>query len=135
MKKIVTKNDAKYLAHFYEIISRMRSPEALMEFISGFFTDSEKLMFARRFMIAKRIQDGISYRRIQDELRVGLDTIVFVRRWLDGKTRGSRLPKKGSVRTRSRNTGRGTGDFQKFLNKYPGRNMLLKLMFGKDNTK
>lgn len=52
------------------------------QFIAGLLTASERVMAARRILIARRLLQGIGIKRIQKELGAGQGTIESVHRWL-----------------------------------------------------
>lgn len=54
-------------------------------FLQDLLTQSEVIMIARRIQIARRLLSGESFPSIHKELRVGLNTIAAVARWLDRK--------------------------------------------------
>ena len=97
-----------------------------------FLSDSEKIMLGRRLVIADMLRGRKRTRDIANRLGVGLDTIVFVNRWLRGLPRGSRNLRRGySSSRRSGSSDHVKSEFEAFLDKYPGRNALLKALFGK----
>jgi uncharacterized protein YerC len=48
-------------------------------------------MLARRLQVAARLLAGITYREISQELKIGLDTIERVSRWLKHGSQGYQI--------------------------------------------
>lgn len=72
----------KLLNEFYSLVISLKSREQVINFFKDLFTPSEAVMFARRIQIAKMLLSGSSYEEIRKKLKVGVDTIVRVQRWL-----------------------------------------------------
>jgi len=65
-------------------IPRKRDMVALL---LDLLTPSERVMLARRIRVARRLSAGESYLEIKEGLRVGIDMIRFVDKWLVEKCR------------------------------------------------
>lgn len=48
------------------------------EIIKGILTNDERMKIGRRIQIAQLLREGITYREIKEELKVGIDTILLV---------------------------------------------------------
>lgn len=80
--KIPTKELEKNRKELMHMLRTLMARGQFEEFLKGFFTESEHVMFSRRLQIVKLLLSGASYRQITKELRVGLITIRSVDRWL-----------------------------------------------------
>lgn len=66
----------------YTAAGTVRGRDAMKLFLRDLLTESERIMFGRRIMIARRLLAGKSHRQIEAELKVGKDTVWRVQRWL-----------------------------------------------------
>lgn len=94
----------KYLGEFYTMVSLLRSREETKNFFKDLLTLSEVVMISRRIQIAQQLLDGSTYEDIRKKLRVGVDTIRHVERWLNNGFGGyksiiDRHKKKKQLRT------------------------------------
>lgn len=70
------------LGEFYSFANSLRTRGQIANFFKDLLTPSEAVMLARRIQIAKMLLKGDNYEEIKRELKVGVDTIVRVQRWL-----------------------------------------------------
>ena len=76
------KSKMKYLDLLWTSIAKLETREEAKHFFKDLLSESESIMLARRIEIAKRLLEGNSYDEIARELKVGMDTIGRVQRWL-----------------------------------------------------
>ncbi len=74
----------KLLNEFWVSVSLLRSKEEIKNFFRDLLSESEALMLARRFEIAKLILEDKSYLEIREKLGAGFSTIGVVHSWLQG---------------------------------------------------
>lgn len=72
----------------YTAASAVKGREAVKLFLRDLLTPSERIMLGRRILIAKRLLSGEGPTKVSAELKVGLDTIYRVQRWLDDQLPG-----------------------------------------------
>lgn len=61
-----------------QVISDLKKPEEIFEFLGTFMTESEYSMFARRLEIIRRLEDNESYLTIQRAIHVSSATVAAV---------------------------------------------------------
>ncbi len=61
-----------------QVISELKKPEEIFEFLGTFMTESEYSMFARRLEIIRRLEDNESYLTIQRAINVSSATVAAV---------------------------------------------------------
>jgi len=67
---------------FCGVLSRLRTPRAINDFLKDLLNRQERIMLIRRLLIAERLLEGKTYQEIQHKLHVGPSTIARVDRWL-----------------------------------------------------
>lgn len=72
----------------YTTISELGDREEVKKFLKQLLTESEKIMLGRRILIAQMLLRDIGYEKIVEELKVGMDTIMRVHRWLQNEEEG-----------------------------------------------
>lgn len=82
-KKLEYFDQEKLLKLFCAVICRLRTEQYTMDFLKDIFNRSERVMFVRRLLVAKMLDEGKTYREIQELLGVGKATIARVERWLN----------------------------------------------------
>ncbi|MEK7076053.1 MAG: YerC/YecD family TrpR-related protein [Patescibacteria group bacterium] len=89
-RKLDNKDRMIYLEALYTAISTLKSREEIKGFLRDLLTSSERIMLGRRILIAKKLLEGKLYSEIVEEMKVGMDTIMRVHRWLEdeNKNRG-----------------------------------------------
>jgi len=87
---IKVKNDikSKCLDALYGALNFAKERNEIKSFVNDILTEGEKIMVGRRILIARRLLIGWPPRRIASEMRVGLDTIYRVKKWLGGRHKG-----------------------------------------------
>ncbi len=63
---------------FWKFLADLKSPKDLEFFTSRLFSPAEKVMIAKRFMIALLIEKGLSFRRVCGVLKVSPNTVSSV---------------------------------------------------------
>lgn len=83
------KNELEYeLSDILLAFSKMDSKERIFEFMHDLMTQKELLEFARRFEVAKMLEDGISYARIEKKTSMSSTTIAKVSKALNSDNLG-----------------------------------------------
>lgn len=72
----------------YTAASAVKGREAVKLFLRDLLTPSERIMLGRRILVARRLLSGDSAATIAADLKVGLDTVYRVGRWLDDQLPG-----------------------------------------------
>lgn len=72
----------RMLDEFFQMVVQIRTKKAAASFFKDLLTPSESLMLTRRIEIAKLLLAGWDYRSISKRMKVGLNTINYVNRWL-----------------------------------------------------
>ena len=78
------------LDNVLDVLSKMDSKERLWEFLLDLMTDKEILEFARRFDVAKMLDQGISYTRIEKKTGMSSTTIARNSKSLNSDNMGYR---------------------------------------------
>ncbi len=71
-------------------LSKMDSKERIFEFMLDLLTEKEILEFSRRFEVAKMLDDGISYARIEKKTSMSSTTIARISKALNSENMGYR---------------------------------------------
>jgi TrpR-related protein YerC/YecD len=87
-RKLEGKDRTKYLDTLYTAMSSLKSKEEMKSFMRDLLTESERVMLGRRILIAKMLLEGKIYAEIVQEMKVGMDTIMRVHRWLEDENTG-----------------------------------------------
>ena len=104
----------------FDVISKLKTKQEIVDFFLGLFTQSESLMMARRIQIARMLLDNKGYDEIQKSLKVGSQTVHATYIWLHSgdekytawlKTRVSEDKNKNKIKTGS--------TYESLLDKYP----------------
>jgi|SRR3989344_5011229 len=82
-KERITTLDALYTA-----AGSLKGREAMKLFLRDLLTESERIMLGRRILIARLLLTGATRRDIGKRMRVGLDTVGRVERWLKDQLPG-----------------------------------------------
>lgn len=61
-----------------QLLSDLKKPESIFEFLGTFLTEAEYSMMARRLEIIRRLEDNQSYLTIQRDLKVSSATVAAV---------------------------------------------------------
>lgn len=80
------KNELAYeIDDLLTIFSRMDSKERIFEFMLDLMSEKEMLDFARKFEVAKMLEEGISYSRIEKKTGMSSATISKVSKALNSE--------------------------------------------------
>ncbi len=79
----------------YTAASSLKGRETMKSFLRDLLTPSERIMLGRRILIARMLIEGRSSREIVADLRIGLDTVGRVQRWLTDQFPGYEKAVKG----------------------------------------
>lgn len=63
---------------FWKFLADLKSPKDLEFFTARLFSPAEKVMLAKRFMIALLLEQGLSFRRVCQVLKVSPNTVSSV---------------------------------------------------------
>lgn len=66
----------------FDVISKLKTKQEIVDFFLGLFTQSESLMMARRIQIARMLLCDKSYEEIKKKLKVSSQTIHATDKWL-----------------------------------------------------
>lgn len=108
----------------FDVISKLKTKQEIVDFFLGLFTQSESLMMARRIQVARMLLDGKNYEEIQRKLKVGSQTVHATYCWLHKgdekytawlKSRVIKIEDKN--KSKSKNKSRQT--YESLLDKYP----------------
>jgi len=78
----------KTLDALYTAASSLRGREDMRLFLRDLLTESERIMLGRRIIIARMLLAGTSALDISEQMKVGMDTIYRIERWLDDQFPG-----------------------------------------------
>jgi uncharacterized protein YerC len=87
-KNLSDKHRIEVLDALYTAAAGVRGRAAMKLFLRDLLTESERIMLGRRIVVARLLIAGESQRNIEDQLKVGRDTIGRVQRWLDDQLPG-----------------------------------------------
>src|SRR3989344_4454632 len=93
--ELTDKERMKTLDALYTAAGSMRGRNAAKLFLRDLLTESERIMCGRRIIIARKLLIGATYEDIQQELRVGVDKIRRIHRWLSDQMPGYENAIKG----------------------------------------
>ena|SRR3989338_6067102 len=79
----------------YTAAESLRGREAMKNFLRDLLTESERIMLGRRILIARALLMGSSAQDISEKMRVGMDTIYRVEKWLQDQFPGMENAVKG----------------------------------------
>lgn len=83
------KNELQYeLDDTLTVLSTIDSKERMFEFLLDIMTEKEMLEFSRRFEVAKMLDEGISYSRIEKKTAMSSTTIAKVSKSLNSDNFG-----------------------------------------------
>lgn len=82
------KHRIEVLDMLYTAAGAVRGRAAMKLFLRDLLTESERIMLGRRIIIARMLIAGETQRAIEDQLKVGRDTVWRVQRWLDDQFPG-----------------------------------------------
>lgn len=141
-RSIDSNSKMKYLDLLWTSIAQLKTREETKKFFKDLLSESESIMLARRIEIARRLIEGNSYDSIAQELKVGMDTINRVQRWLISGSGGYEKAINGFKRELDRrflkskkNNKKESYTFEWIKQKYPFHFLLFNLLSGNKNSK
>ncbi len=81
-KRLSLQKRTELLNEFYALITQLKNKSETKNFFKDLLSESETIMLCRRIQIAKQLLRGMTYDEIQEQMKVGKDTIANVHRWL-----------------------------------------------------
>jgi uncharacterized protein YerC len=88
IRELSNKEQVETLDALYTAASSLDGRDAVKLFLKDLLTTSERVMLGRRILIAQKLLAGEGSRVISHDLKVGMDTIYRVQRWLDDQQPG-----------------------------------------------
>lgn len=76
--KLDSKIENKLKEDLAIVLSELKKPDQMLEFLSAFLSETELLVFAKRLAILQRLHENYSYEQIQKDLAVSSATISSV---------------------------------------------------------
>lgn len=95
IRDLSEKERIETLDALYTAASVLKGRKAMKAFLRDLLTSSERVMLGRRILIARRIIAGDSMLDISASMRVGLDTVSKVDRWLNDQFPGYEVAIEG----------------------------------------
>lgn len=87
-KQLDEKARMETLDALYTAASAVKGRDAVKLFLRDLLTPGERIMLGRRILIARKLLAGDAARTIAADLKVGIDTIYRVARWLEDQMPG-----------------------------------------------
>jgi uncharacterized protein YerC len=123
---------------FSDLLERIGVHASGRALLSDLLTKSEIIMLARRIQVADKLLSGKEFLEIASELRVGLDTVSSVDRWLAGKLTDYRsildaIPHEKQAQTRKKLGQPAVYDpysWHEACRRYPAQFALFNLLLG-----
>jgi uncharacterized protein YerC len=94
-KELEDSERIEILDALYTAAASVKGRKAVKLFLRDLLTESERIMLGRRILIARKLIAGHDYDTIEEDLRVGRDTIWRVQRWLFDQMPGYEQAIKG----------------------------------------
>ena len=114
------------------MVSLLGSKDEVKIFFKDLLTLSEIVMISRRIQVAQLLLEGLTYEDIRKNLKVGIDTIRNVERWLNNGFGGYKeIIKRYNKKSAKRETDRIPAppfSWQHIKKKYPLHFLLLNLL-------
>lgn len=82
-KKLKYSDQEKLLKLFCQVVCKLHTEQNLLDFLKDILNRSERVMFVRRLLIGRLLEEGKTYKEIQKQLKAGKATIARVERWLN----------------------------------------------------
>jgi TrpR-related protein YerC/YecD len=120
--KISNKEMEELLKEFCEVISVLKTPKEIMNFITDLLTREEIIMLAKRIKVAKLLLDGKNYREIESSLKVGHSTVARVSQWLAEGGEGFKMITERTKKEKPKPPSSwdyAIQDWKKFQRRYP----------------
>lgn len=87
-KDLKKQDRIEILDALYTAAASMKGRKDMKLFLRDVLTESERIMIGRRILIARMLIEGCTHRYIAEGLRVGLDTVSRIDRWLQDEFPG-----------------------------------------------
>lgn len=87
-RNLTDRHKIDILDTLYTAASAIRGRDAMKLFLRDLLTESERIMLGRRIIVARLLIARESHRNIEDQLKVGRDTVQRVQRWLEDQLPG-----------------------------------------------
>ena len=87
-KELSKKEQLETLDALYTATSSLRDRKDMKLFLRDLLTESERIMLGRRILIARCLLAGTSAITISEQMKVGMDTIYKIERWLSDQFPG-----------------------------------------------
>ncbi len=88
VKQLTNEAKMQTLDALYTAMSSIKDRVSMKAFLRDLLTESERIMLGRRIILAREILSGKTYDEIVAEHKVGKDTILRIRKWLDDQFPG-----------------------------------------------
>lgn len=88
VKQLTNEAKMETLDALYTAMSSIKDRVSMKTFLKDLLTESERIMLGRRIILAREILSGKTYDEIVAEHKVGKDTILRIRKWLDDQFPG-----------------------------------------------
>ena len=86
LRKLQNKHKKAVLNEFYNAVASLKNKKEVEKFFVDLLDLNEIGMLSRRLLAAEKLYQGKTFEVISMELKMGMDTIMRVNRWLhDGK--------------------------------------------------
>ena len=115
------KEKYKAIDSLFDVISKLKTKQEIVDFFLGLFTASESLMMARRIQIARMLLDDKSYDEIKKKLRVSSQTINATDKWLhkgDEKYTAWLRSRVSQIESKEKNKIKTNLTYENLLDKY-----------------
>ena len=86
-RKLSRKQQSTLESELQKAFLKIPRKKDMVALLLDLLTPSERIMLARRIRVARRLHAGESYLKIKRDLKVGIDMISFVDKWLIEKYR------------------------------------------------
>ena len=87
-KDLSKEQKAETLQALFSAAATLKDRNAVRVFLNTLLTESERIMLGRRVQIARKLLNGETSRSISADLKVGLDTVFKMEKWLDAEFPG-----------------------------------------------
>ncbi|MEA2007006.1 MAG: YerC/YecD family TrpR-related protein [Patescibacteria group bacterium] len=118
----------RMLDEFFQMVAQIKTKQTAASFFKDLLTPSESLMLVRRIEIAKLLLAGWNYRDISEKLKVGVNTINSVNRWLFSGFGGYYSELKNAKNMKEYKNSIPTNDWEMIKKKYPAHFFISNLV-------
>jgi len=91
ISRLSKKEREDLILEFCTAVASVKKPVEAMKFIRDLLTEQEIEMLAKRLRIARLLLEGMTYKEIERDLRVGQNTVARVSEWLRVSGEGYRM--------------------------------------------